>query len=135
MIAYRISHQESVDHRIDRRLVVALVGGWIYGWSWLDPAMGLVGAVLVAVWAKGLIGDTAKVLLDRDLPDRLASIAHEAEVSTSQLVLEITETGLMTHEAEIVETLEELRSAGIGLIIDDENPLLSLTYDRIFRLL
>ncbi len=47
--------------------IVALVGGWIYGWSWLDPAMGLVGAVLVAVWAKGLIGDTAKVLLDREM--------------------------------------------------------------------
>ena len=29
--------------------------------------MGLVGAVLVAVWAKGLIMDTAKVLLDREM--------------------------------------------------------------------
>jgi len=47
--------------------IVALVGGWIYGWSWLDPAMGIVGAVLVAVWAKGLITDTSKVLLDREM--------------------------------------------------------------------
>lgn len=47
--------------------IVALIGGWIYGWSWLDPAMGIVGAVLVAVWAKGLVGDTAKVLLDREM--------------------------------------------------------------------
>jgi hypothetical protein len=29
--------------------------------------MGIVGAVLVAVWAKGLIGDTGKVLLDREM--------------------------------------------------------------------
>lgn len=45
----------------------ALIGGWLWGWSWLDPVMGLVGAVLVAVWAKGLIGETAKVLLDREM--------------------------------------------------------------------
>lgn len=47
--------------------IVALLGGWRYGWSWLDPAMGLVGAVLVAVWAKNLIADTGKVLLDREM--------------------------------------------------------------------
>ncbi|MFG6468053.1 CDF family Co(II)/Ni(II) efflux transporter DmeF [Roseateles sp. BYS87W] len=47
--------------------IAALAGGWWLGWAWLDPVMGIVGAVLVAVWAKGLIGDTAKVLLDREM--------------------------------------------------------------------
>jgi cation diffusion facilitator family transporter len=47
--------------------IVALLGGWFYGWSWLDPLMGIAGAVLVAVWAKGLIADTGKVLLDREM--------------------------------------------------------------------
>lgn len=47
--------------------IVALFGGWIYGWSWLDPVMGIVGALLVAIWAKGLIADTSKVLLDREM--------------------------------------------------------------------
>lgn len=47
--------------------IVALAGGWIYGWSWLDPAMGIVGAILVAVWAKNLIIETGKVLLDREM--------------------------------------------------------------------
>ena len=47
--------------------IVALLGGWFYGWSWLDPVMGILGAVLVAVWAKGLVLDTAKVLLDREM--------------------------------------------------------------------
>ena len=40
-------------------------------------------------------------------------------VPASSLVLEITETGLMTDDAEIGETLQELRSSGIGLAIDD----------------
>ena len=47
--------------------IVALAGGWIYGWSWLDPVMGIVGAVLVAVWAKNLLTQTGKVLLDREM--------------------------------------------------------------------
>ena len=47
--------------------IVALLGGWLWGWNWLDPVMGLLGAGLVAVWAKGLIADTSKVLLDREM--------------------------------------------------------------------
>ncbi len=47
--------------------IVALGGGWIYGWSWLDPVMGIVGAILVAIWAKNLLRDTGKVLLDREM--------------------------------------------------------------------
>jgi len=47
--------------------IVALAGGMFYGWSWLDPLMGIVGATLVAIWAKGLLIDTGKVLLDREM--------------------------------------------------------------------
>jgi cation diffusion facilitator family transporter len=47
--------------------IVALAGGWMFGWSWLDPVMGIVGAGLVAVWAKNLIIETGKVLLDREM--------------------------------------------------------------------
>lgn len=47
--------------------IIALAGGWAYGWSWLDPVMGIVGAVLVAIWAKNLLTETGKVLLDREM--------------------------------------------------------------------
>ena len=47
--------------------IAALAGGWWLGWDWLDPAMGIAGAVVVALWAKGLIRDTAVVLLDREM--------------------------------------------------------------------
>ena len=47
--------------------ILALAGGWWFGWSWLDPVMGIVGAVLVALWAKNLVIDTGKVLLDREM--------------------------------------------------------------------
>ena len=47
--------------------IIALFGGWLYGWTWLDPAMGILGALLVGRWAKGLLIETGKVLLDREM--------------------------------------------------------------------
>ena len=47
--------------------IVALAGGWLYGWAWLDPVIGIVGAGLIIVWARGLIVETGKVLLDREM--------------------------------------------------------------------
>lgn len=47
--------------------LVALTGGWILGWSWMDPVMGIVGSGVVALWAKNLIRDTSKVLLNREM--------------------------------------------------------------------
>jgi len=47
--------------------IIALIGGLIYGWAWLDPVMGIVGALLVGNWARGLLIDTGKVLLDREM--------------------------------------------------------------------
>lgn len=58
--------------------IVALAGGWLYGWSWLDPAMGIVGAGLVAIWAKNLITETGKVLLDREMDHPVVNEIREA---------------------------------------------------------
>jgi cation diffusion facilitator family transporter len=58
--------------------IVALAGGWLYGWSWLDPVMGIVGAALVLVWAKNLVVDTGKVLLDREMDHPVVDEIREA---------------------------------------------------------
>ena len=47
--------------------IVALLGGKLWGLAWLDPVMGLAGAVLVAVWAQGLLRDSGRVLLDAEM--------------------------------------------------------------------
>jgi cation diffusion facilitator family transporter len=47
--------------------IIALLGGMYFGAAWLDPVMGLVGAVLVTVWAWGLIRETGKILLDAQM--------------------------------------------------------------------
>lgn len=45
--------------------IVALLAGKLLGWVWLDPLMGIVGALVIARWAWLLLRDTAAVLLDR----------------------------------------------------------------------
>lgn len=44
--------------------IVALLAGRYLGWVWLDPVIGIVGALVIAKWAYGLMCDSAAVLLD-----------------------------------------------------------------------
>jgi cation diffusion facilitator family transporter len=45
--------------------IAALLAGRYLGWVWLDPAMGIVGAVVIARWSWSLMRTTAGVLLDQ----------------------------------------------------------------------
>jgi cation diffusion facilitator family transporter len=47
--------------------ITALLGGRFLGWGWLDPIIGIVGAAVISAWAYGLIRDSSKVLLDREM--------------------------------------------------------------------
>jgi len=58
--------------------IIALLGGKFFGWGWLDPVMGIVGALVILVWARGLLRDTAKALLDREMDDPLVHRVREA---------------------------------------------------------
>jgi cation diffusion facilitator family transporter len=59
--------------------VAALLGGRYLGWVWLDPVMGIVGAILITNWARTLIRDTANVLLDASDPHLEDEVRHEIE--------------------------------------------------------
>lgn len=69
--------------------IVALVGGWLYGWAWLDPVMGIVGAMLVASWAKGLLTETGKVLLDREMDHPVVAEIREAVESDAIIITDL----------------------------------------------
>jgi cation diffusion facilitator family transporter len=44
--------------------IAGLLAAWVFGWTWLDPAIGIVGALVIAHWSWGLIRDAGAVLLD-----------------------------------------------------------------------
>ncbi|MDO9541818.1 MAG: CDF family Co(II)/Ni(II) efflux transporter DmeF [Kiritimatiellia bacterium] len=51
--------------------IVALLGGRFMNWTWLDPIMGLVGAVMIGIWTRSLLRETGGILLDRGGDDKL----------------------------------------------------------------
>ena len=52
--------------------IVGLLAGRTYGWLWMDPLMGMVGAVVIARWSWGLLRGAGAVLLDT-MPDQALS--------------------------------------------------------------
>lgn len=49
--------------------IAALVAGKFLGWNWLDPIIGMVGAVIITRWAYGLLKQTSPILLDASIED------------------------------------------------------------------
>jgi cation diffusion facilitator family transporter len=47
--------------------IIALGAGKVFGWVWMDPIMGIVGALIITKWSYGLLVDTGRVLLDRNV--------------------------------------------------------------------
>jgi cation diffusion facilitator family transporter len=101
--------------------IVALVAGKFFGWSWLDPAMGVVGSLVILVWARGLLRDTSGILLDRtpdssDLPaeirravesdgDSFVSDLHVWQVSPGKFSAIVS---VVAHDPKTVEAYREL---------------------------
>lgn len=62
--------------------IVALLGAKFYGLNWLDPIMGIIGSLLIIIWAYGLLKQTSLALLDADIHP---SIQHEVDDLLKQL--------------------------------------------------
>lgn len=63
--------------------IVALLLGMWQGWSWLDPAVGIIGGVVVLKWSMGLIQESGKDLLD----------AHVVSIDRDNLVKTLESDG------------------------------------------
>lgn len=83
--------------------IVALLAGRYLGWVWLDPVMGLVGALVIARWAWSLMKDTSAVLLDATdvaLEDKVRSVIDEYS-QAAILDLHVWQVGPGAHAAVI----------------------------------
>jgi len=69
------------DAAVSILVIAGLVIGRFLGWTWMDPAVGLVGAVVIAAWAYTLIRDTGAILLDMT-PDRGMAERMRAAIET-----------------------------------------------------
>ena len=58
--------------------IVALLGAKYFRWNWLDPMMGIVGAILILRWTRALLRETGGILLDLETNDELADEIRKA---------------------------------------------------------
>jgi cation diffusion facilitator family transporter len=69
---------------------VLAIGGlclaWALGWTWIDPVVGLIGTIVIASWAIGLVRSAGCVLLDTTPNAELAEkIRERLEIGTDRL--------------------------------------------------
>ena len=58
--------------------IVALVSGKYMGWHWLDPVMGIVGAMIITHWSYGLLKQTSPILLDASIEEGFHQAIQQA---------------------------------------------------------
>jgi len=98
--------------------ILALTTGKYLGWVWMDPAMGLVGSVVIARWSYGLLKDCSSVLLDGAIDEgatRAVRQALESDGDAKVADLHIWKVGPLDSAAAIAvvadqpKTLDEYR--------------------------
>ena len=70
--------------------IFALLTGKHFGWIWMDPVMGIVGAVVITRWSVGLLKDTSRILLDKEATSDLAEkIRSTIESDSDNLIADL----------------------------------------------
>ena len=95
--------------------IVALVLGSRFGWTFLDPLMGIVGGLVIAQWAWTLMRSSGAILLDfiprgEDLPEEIRAAV---ETETDQITdLHVWQVGPGHHAAIVAVVTPEARDPG-----------------------
>jgi cation diffusion facilitator family transporter len=79
------------DTAVSVLAIIGLSAGKFLGWVFMDPVMGIVGALVIANWSFGLVRDTGAILLDmtpdRDLAEKLRKVIEAEGDSLADLHL------------------------------------------------
>jgi cation diffusion facilitator family transporter len=85
--------------------IFALGAGALLHLDWLDPAVGIIGALIVASWALKLLGKTAGILLDADpdgpLTGEIRQLVHDKACNASIHKLHVWRVGRSHHACSI----------------------------------
>jgi cation diffusion facilitator family transporter len=101
--------------------ILALVAAMLARWVWADPAVGIVGSLVIASWAYGLIKDSGAVLLD---------VSCDKDIET--VIRDLLETkGDRVTDLHLWQVGPGHRAAVISIVSD--NPLPPATYKRRLR--
>ena len=86
--------------------IVALSAGKAFGWIWMDPIMGIVGALIISRWSYGLLIDSGRVLVDRDAnPEAVEEIRSIIEADSDNRVSDIHVWRVSTHHLSAIVSI------------------------------
>jgi cation diffusion facilitator family transporter len=86
--------------------IIALSTGKAFGWIWMDPIMGIVGALIISRWSYGLLIDSSRVLLDRDVnPEAVEEIRSKIESDADNRVSDIHVWRVGTHHLSAIVSI------------------------------
>jgi cation diffusion facilitator family transporter len=86
--------------------IIALFTGKAFGWIWMDPIMGIVGALIISRWSYGLLIDTGRVLLDRDVnQEAVAEIRSIIESDADNRVSDLHVWRVGTHHLSAIVSI------------------------------
>ena len=77
------------DAAVSVLVIVGLLLARAFGWLWMDPLAGFIGALVIANWSFGLLRDTGNILLDRTPDPRTAERIRMAIESEGDQVTDL----------------------------------------------
>ena len=77
------------DAAVSVLVIVGLLLARAFGWLWMDPLAGFIGALVIANWSVGLLRDTGGILLDRTPDPRMAEKVRNAIESEGDRVIDL----------------------------------------------
>jgi len=77
------------DAAVSVLVIIGLLLARAFGWLWMDPLAGLIGALVIANWSVGLMRDTGAILLDRTPDPRMAEKVRTAIESEGDRVIDL----------------------------------------------
>jgi cation diffusion facilitator family transporter len=77
------------DAAVSLLVIAGLVLARAFGWLWMDPLAGIIGAVVIASWSYGLIRDTARILLDMTPDQHMANNLKETIEAEGDLLADL----------------------------------------------
>jgi cation diffusion facilitator family transporter len=77
------------DAGVSVLVIIGLLLARAFGWIWMDPLAGLIGALVIANWSAGLLRDTGSILLDRTPDPRMAEKVRVAIESDGDRVTDL----------------------------------------------
>lgn len=108
--------------------IVALLVGKYIGLLWMDPLMGIVGALVISKWSYGLIKDSSEILLDKSVKQSSIDKITEALSKQNTVINDLHIWKIATnHQAVIIKvtSVEPMNSDAYKHILREIVPQLS----------